>query len=806
MGRSDAGPTVHVRTRRDPVVDFCRNWCPPLVGDGKRKTVYMRFGTFLALPFALCAGLYFHHNRGPSEKMKHYYKRLDQIYDYDDDEHTESGWNKSSWFLLTMSVLVVVVYAFRSVIRRKPELIPGSGIAEGLRQWATPSPSANSPLPPSGDTVTNLGFGAGQTSPTLLNPEFHQRRLGSFIVQIYLMKGSRTPINTSNLGYLSSFLLNADVFLSTLQEFLRESPKAVMMSMCGRCKARLEHLCPRCYGHWQSQHQQWHAPHDQLHNNCHNLREETASETGEKTPVTLDDTVDQEPELCDACHNVFEPFDTPVKKEEGCGCGCGKKPSSNNRSHSIMSTPVSNFLGIQKMDPMFNLPGQGQVISSIQSFPMDKLGELAEILTPEQIAELCSTIGIGNMLSILKSSCNISTLAQLFLDSAKEELVAVVTQVDPMETVELLSQGPDLFKVLLSSLGSASLVHCLKALGGSTFVNLLRKLTVHGVTAMMAHLGTALFIKSVTGMGANAIANVIKSQGIEKAAEYIRLNDRVILHDSMPKIPEKEAQAEEANNRKSTCDSKESNQFDVDNNSQQEENVNKLVSNPTIADSTSQPKLEKQHVQVSTEALHKCPSKQLQKDTSALAQLTKTLMHDLQRYIMEHKENKVARLQFDRLAENFASALHDFQEYQRDIVTQERTKCEENRCFLSGDTGTRAPLVDHHEPSTLQHELLLDNDTESLEERRLAMQSLEREIREVNDIFKDLATLVHEQGDVMDSIEASIETGDLNLVRGLDDLERARRKANQRRTRKVMIFGTIAGVLALVIVVIPIGA
>ncbi|CAG0922615.1 unnamed protein product, partial [Notodromas monacha] len=675
MGRSDAGPTVHVRTRRDPVVDFCRNWCPPLVGDGKRKTVYMRFGTFLALPFALCAGLYFHHNRGPSEKMKHYYKRLDQIYDYDDDEHTESGWNKSSWFLLTMSVLVVVVYAFRSVIRRKPELIPGSGIAEGLRQWATPSPSANSPLPPSGDTVTNLGFGAGQTSPTLLNPEFHQRRLGSFIVQIYLMKGSRTPIKTSNLGYLSSFLLNADVFLSTLQDGFRQ-----YYSYTPSTKARLEHLCPRCYGHWQSQHQQWHAPHDQLHNNCHNLREETASETGEKTPVTLDDTVDQEPELCDACHNVFEPFDTPVKKEEGCGCGCGKKPSSNNRSHSIMSTPVSNFLGIQKMDPMFNLPGQGQVISSIQSFPMDKLGELAEILTPEQIAELCSTIGIGNMLSILKSSCNISTLAQLFLDSAKEELVAVVTQVDPMETVELLSQGPDLFKVLLSSLGSASLVHCLKALGGSTFVNLLRKLTVHGVTAMMAHLGTALFIKSVTGMGANAIANVIKSQGIEKAAEYIRLNDRVILHDSMPKIPEKEAQAEEANNRKSTCDSKESNQFDVDNNSQQEENVNKLVSNPTIADSTSQPKLECPFafkiVQVLA-PLQWCSTKRVS-DGVIGPQLQQHMDYmwavELTGHMeREHKENKVARMQFDRLAENFASALHDFQEYQRDIVTQERT-------------------------------------------------------------------------------------------------------------------------------------
>ncbi len=47
---------------------------------------------------------------------------------------------------------------------------------------------------------------------------------------------------------------------------------------------------------------------------------------------------------------------------------------------------------------------------------------------------------------------------------------------------------------------------------------------------------------------------------------------------------------------------------------------------------------------------------------------------------------------------------------------------------------------------------------EQLQERERSIRQLESDIVDVNTIFKDLATMVHEQGEVVDSIEANVES------------------------------------------------
>jgi t-SNARE complex subunit (syntaxin) len=121
---------------------------------------------------------------------------------------------------------------------------------------------------------------------------------------------------------------------------------------------------------------------------------------------------------------------------------------------------------------------------------------------------------------------------------------------------------------------------------------------------------------------------------------------------------------------------------------------------------------------------------------------------------------------------------------------------------LQGPPGVRGDTGD---PPKLQTQTLisLEEDAEKLavlEERQNNVKVLEREIRDVNEIFRDLATLIHEQGTVVDSIEANIETGDLNLSSGLDELERARRKASQRRHRKFIIYGIISAIALLFLI------
>ena len=47
---------------------------------------------------------------------------------------------------------------------------------------------------------------------------------------------------------------------------------------------------------------------------------------------------------------------------------------------------------------------------------------------------------------------------------------------------------------------------------------------------------------------------------------------------------------------------------------------------------------------------------------------------------------------------------------------------------------------------------------EFLQERERSIRQLESDIVDVNTIFKDLATMVHEQGEMVDSIEQNVES------------------------------------------------
>ena len=53
------------------------------------------------------------------------------------------------------------------------------------------------------------------------------------------------------------------------------------------------------------------------------------------------------------------------------------------------------------------------------------------------------------------------------------------------------------------------------------------------------------------------------------------------------------------------------------------------------------------------------------------------------------------------------------------------------------------------------------------------MRQLESDILDVNTIFKDLATLVHDQGEMIDSIEANVESTHVRVQEGTDQLRQA---------------------------------
>ena len=64
-------------------------------------------------------------------------------------------------------------------------------------------------------------------------------------------------------------------------------------------------------------------------------------------------------------------------------------------------------------------------------------------------------------------------------------------------------------------------------------------------------------------------------------------------------------------------------------------------------------------------------------------------------------------------------------------------------------------------------------DMEQLQERERSIRQLESDILDVNTIFKDLATLVHDQGEMIDSIEANVESTHVRVQEGTEHLRQA---------------------------------
>lgn len=83
---------------------------------------------------------------------------------------------------------------------------------------------------------------------------------------------------------------------------------------------------------------------------------------------------------------------------------------------------------------------------------------------------------------------------------------------------------------------------------------------------------------------------------------------------------------------------------------------------------------------------------------------------------------------------------------------------------------------------------------------------LQSDISDINQIFKELGALVHEQGEVIDSIEASVETTENYVSQGLQQVIQAGSYKNTVRKRKVCLAVVGAVVLAVIIIIIVVSS
>lgn len=175
----------------------------------------------------------------------------------------------------------------------------------------------------------------------------------------------------------------------------------------------------------------------------------------------------------------------------------------------------------------------------------------------------------------------------------------------------------------------------------------------------------------------------------------------------------------------------------------------------------------------------------------------------MKRLVRTRNISQSQKFQLERLRNDFEECVKRFTELQKKAAEKVRTS---KSVRPPPQPATLIDLMDdeealiekeRREEQLLQQQEVIEEDTALILEREERIRQLEGDILDVNEIFKELGTMVNQQGEQVDSIEANIETACSRVEGGVGQLKKA--EMYQKRSRKKMCF-----LLLLLLVVIAV--
>ncbi|KAJ3159773.1 SNAP receptor [Geranomyces michiganensis] len=171
-------------------------------------------------------------------------------------------------------------------------------------------------------------------------------------------------------------------------------------------------------------------------------------------------------------------------------------------------------------------------------------------------------------------------------------------------------------------------------------------------------------------------------------------------------------------------------------------------------------------------------------------------------YVERQKKMATQKLQkdFEEVLKRFQGVSKLAVEKSREYVTMAKAAHAGELAQAESDDES-APLIANEQRQQLA---VLDNEIDFNEalinEREQDLKGIEQSISEVNEIFRDLGTMVHEQQYMLDNIESNVQTVEINMENATGELRSADRY--QRSTRNKLCCILVLGAIVVLVVVI----
>eukprot|EP00045_Choanoeca_perplexa_P000588 m.15069 g.15069 ORF g.15069 m.15069 type:complete len:262 (+) comp10411_c0_seq1:187-972(+) len=181
-----------------------------------------------------------------------------------------------------------------------------------------------------------------------------------------------------------------------------------------------------------------------------------------------------------------------------------------------------------------------------------------------------------------------------------------------------------------------------------------------------------------------------------------------------------------------------------------------------------------------------------------LGQMDGGSMHEKKTRSMEQKK---LRRDLEGVAQQFKATYK--QAIAKEQATAQRERAESMAGGYDDNTAEDQSLLDDDRRQQQMMAAEVDIKTAQIHEREQGVRELESQMVEVNDIFKDLATIVQEQGDQLDTIESHLTTTYDRVDGGVEQLTRAsqyQKKARNKAMCLLVIVVIVAAILAIVLV------